>query len=87
MLRIFPLYYGYLFAVLVMGPMVSSEFARSLRVGDDSWWYWLYLQNYVTAWHGEWTHGQLFDHLWSLAIEEQFYLVWPFVVLACNRRV
>ncbi len=27
-----------------------------------------------------------FRHLWSLAIEEQFYVVWPLVALACARR-
>lgn len=26
------------------------------------------------------------NHLWSLAVEEHFYLLWPLVVLACGRR-
>ncbi len=49
---------------------------------------------YVANWHfiaqsgGYWesfTEPSMFDHLWSLAIEEQFYLVWPIAVLAIWR--
>jgi peptidoglycan/LPS O-acetylase OafA/YrhL len=48
---------------------------------------------YVTNWQGVYhstTIAKPLGHLWSLSVEEQFYLVWPVVLIACfglNRRV
>ena len=41
-------------------------------------WLWLFLINWVQPF-GQTIHG--FEHFWSLAVEEQYYLAWPFVVL------
>jgi peptidoglycan/LPS O-acetylase OafA/YrhL len=75
-LRIFPLYY----AVVIVGTIVC------LAIGGwtPSLPYWLYMQNYALAFDNEvmrWT-----AHFWSLAIEEQFYFVWPIVALASPKR-
>ncbi len=47
--------------------------------------YWLYLSNFAIAHVGKPRHGIL-DVTWSLAIEEQFYLIWPAVVAISSRR-
>lgn len=31
-------------------------------------------------------HSKAFSHLWTLAVEEQFYLFWPLIVFSCNDR-
>ncbi len=52
--------------------------SRSLR--NHQAWAWLYGVNIYLAIHGSWAALSYITHFWSLAIEEQFYLVWPLVV-------
>lgn len=50
------------------------------------WPYATFTQNYWMAITGSW--GATFNNVtWSLAIEEHFYLVVPFIVLAVNRKI
>lgn len=86
-LRIFPLYFVSLCLVfLVLPPLCGWLFPgravnRSLdRLGADHWWYWLYVQNWLSAARQTIPTDVFLNHFWSLAVEEQFYLVWPFVV-------
>jgi peptidoglycan/LPS O-acetylase OafA/YrhL len=86
-LRIFPLYYAVLVASLFVLPRVLPP-DKALRFGSiagDEIYYWLYLSNVAIARAGQPRHGVL-DVTWSLSIEEQFYLVWPVIVLVCSRR-
>jgi peptidoglycan/LPS O-acetylase OafA/YrhL len=82
--RIFPLYYGFLALVFVVLPAVfPNGWAASSTNGQG--WYWLYLSNVQVA-HSGWQEPLHLGHFWSLAVEEQFYLLWPFVVRSCGRR-
>lgn len=81
-LRIFPLYFTYLIAVGVLFllthfPSSYPRFAPYL---------FTYTYNYTRTL--PYYDGQpLFSQLWSLCVEEQFYIVWPLVVLVCPAKV
>jgi peptidoglycan/LPS O-acetylase OafA/YrhL len=81
-LRIFPLYYGTLLGVFVLIPLgFSIVKGQPITLPDNQVMYWTGLSNFVDLLPpGSEPEGFYLGHFWSLAIEMQFYLVWPAVV-------
>ena len=75
-LRIFPIYYLTLIGGVIVGMNTLQE---------TFWWHASYLSNFYFAFRNAW-HGYV-SHLWSLAVEEQFYLIWPAVLLMMPLRL
>lgn len=76
-LRILPLYYLGVFLFFDCGiPRMASWYHPAL---SEQLWYWLPISNWHSAF-GVLAYSPI-GHLWSLAVEEQFYLIWPLVVL------
>jgi peptidoglycan/LPS O-acetylase OafA/YrhL len=78
-LRILPLYYAVLLFMFVVVPLLRPADAQSIFARSSPWWAFpLFLQNFLLP-QSTLAAGPL-GVSWSLAIEEQFYLLWPLVV-------
>lgn len=79
-LRIFPLYYATLVVAFILLPAIGHM--PQVYQGDAQHQARLWL--YLTNWHTDIGIG--FSHYWSLALEEQFYLVWPLIVYSTQQK-
>lgn len=70
-LRIFPAYYAMLLGVSLLGLLVFPGSKRSALLFAELPWYVTYTSN--------WAPVAVLPLTWSLATEEQFYLLWPLV--------
>lgn len=87
-LRIFPLYYFVLCLVFLVLPhtffVYGQEFSKLMH---NQLWLWFHGANILpsfgdrSAFNSEWV---TVVHFWSLAVEEHFYLIWPFLVYFLN---
>lgn len=79
--RIFPVYYAFLAALTILATLGLIDIGEPARQVSN----WLYVSNfYIDRWGWRTDLG----HLWSLAVEEQFYLLFaPLVVVLARHRL
>lgn len=77
-LRIFPLYFGYLLLAALATLIVTGSGPKHF------WVYALFAQNIFI--HLSENTGSVLEtyHLWTISVQDQFYLVWPLLIWACR---
>jgi peptidoglycan/LPS O-acetylase OafA/YrhL len=79
-LRLFPVYY----LLLLFMTFMSKYAGLWICSPGNIWHYYTYTQNYLFFKEG--TQSPLLFHTWSLAVEEQFYFFWPFLIFLIPRK-
>lgn len=79
-IRIFPIYYLVVLALIVLQKYTDSS------IGSSYGYYLTYTTNFYMFSLGKWEGIGIVSHLWSLAVEEQFYLLWPALMLFVPRK-
>jgi peptidoglycan/LPS O-acetylase OafA/YrhL len=80
--RIFPLYYLLILFSFFVLPVLAAEAGRNIHLPENKWLYWFFLSNYETT-------DCIFalKFFWSIAVEEQFYLLFLLLSLFFTRSI
>jgi peptidoglycan/LPS O-acetylase OafA/YrhL len=80
-LRLFPIYYLLIFTFF----LAKKYFSLYLWKDEFNPYFFTYTPNFLIHQIG-YGKALCFAHLWSLGVEEQFYLFWPWIILFCPGR-
>lgn len=78
-LRIFPIYYLTIFLTIILNHKLALGVSRNEFISNIT-----YSSNFFIYITKAWPLSSL--HFWSLAVEEQFYLAWPLIMLFWPRK-
>lgn len=83
--RLLPALFTMLFLLVIWITLFQREFLTGLREDVlasifyvSNWWYVAQEQSYFT----KFSAPSPLQHMWSLAVEEQFYIIWPLLIIA-----
>ena len=87
-IRIFPLYYTLL--LIFTANSLLFKGGAPYREIRDTWgsilWFFFYAANFRCSWMGRWPPNDSLTVMWSLQIEEQFYLTYPWAVAKIGKQ-
>ena len=86
-LRIFPPYYVLLLCLALLTLLSSDgQLGRnSISFWQSIWFHATYTSNFWFAFTGKWD-PLITSHFWMWAVEEQFYLFWPWIIISVPKR-
>ncbi len=84
-MRLFPALYTLLAVILIYVCFIVKDFNTKETLLKEIYPAALYVYNISWSW-GWGKTAEILGHTWSLAVEEQFYLVWPWVILLVMRK-
>ncbi len=85
-LRIWPLYFFTLFIGFVLVPFAKDLINEPFTESANPIYFIFFVGNFYLIEHG-FTQSPIISVLWSVSVEEQFYIFWPFLLLLFSFRI